>query len=101
MHRIGQVDDENTDHNDVHDKFIEFQQQLNKQAAALKQTNAILRDTSHKGPTQAQERDRLKLPQGPVMRSKARQMRTKLNGTVQDFISKALDVYTKEKENQD
>ena len=28
-------------------------------------------------------------------------MRTKPNGTIQDFISKALDVYTKEKENQD
>ncbi|MFQ6640036.1 hypothetical protein Gotur_014841, partial [Gossypium turneri] len=28
-------------------------------------------------------------------------MRMKLNGTVQDFISKALDVCTKEKENQD
>ncbi|MFQ6655114.1 hypothetical protein Gotur_025810 [Gossypium turneri] len=28
-------------------------------------------------------------------------MRIKLNRTVQDFISKALDVYTKEKENQD
>ncbi|MFQ6643225.1 hypothetical protein Gotur_017387, partial [Gossypium turneri] len=28
-------------------------------------------------------------------------MRTKLNGTIQDFISKALDAYTKEKENQD
>ncbi|PPD90105.1 hypothetical protein GOBAR_DD12958 [Gossypium barbadense] len=43
MHRIGQVDDENTDHNDVHDKLTEFQQQLDEQAAALKQTNAILR----------------------------------------------------------
>ena len=28
-------------------------------------------------------------------------MRMKLNGTVQDFISKASDVYTMEKENQD
>ncbi|MFQ6659583.1 hypothetical protein Gotur_028429 [Gossypium turneri] len=28
-------------------------------------------------------------------------MRTELNGTIQDFISKALDAYTKEKENQD
>ncbi|MFQ6624190.1 hypothetical protein Gotur_004155, partial [Gossypium turneri] len=28
-------------------------------------------------------------------------MRIKLNGIVQDFISKALDAYTKEKENQD
>ncbi|MFQ6654060.1 hypothetical protein Gotur_025179, partial [Gossypium turneri] len=28
-------------------------------------------------------------------------MRMKLNGTIQDFISKALDAYTKEKENQD
>ena len=28
-------------------------------------------------------------------------MRTKLNGTIQDFISKALDAYTKEKENHD
>ncbi|MFQ6663133.1 hypothetical protein Gotur_030768 [Gossypium turneri] len=28
-------------------------------------------------------------------------MRMKLNGTVQDFISKALDACTKEKENQD
>ncbi|MFQ6626156.1 hypothetical protein Gotur_004751 [Gossypium turneri] len=27
-------------------------------------------------------------------------MRMKLNGTVQDFISKALDAYTKEKENK-
>ncbi|MFQ6664273.1 hypothetical protein Gotur_031448 [Gossypium turneri] len=56
---------------------------------------------SHKGPTQAQERDGLKLPQGPIKRSKAKQMRTKLNGTIQDFISKALDAYTKEKQNQD
>jgi len=39
MHRIGQVDD---DHNDVHDKFKEIQQQLDKRAAALKQINAIL-----------------------------------------------------------
>ncbi|MFQ6669721.1 hypothetical protein Gotur_034852 [Gossypium turneri] len=58
-------------------------------------------DTSHKGPTQAQERDGLNLPQGPITRSKAKKMRTKLIGTIQDFISKALDVYTKEKENQD
>ncbi|MFQ6659042.1 hypothetical protein Gotur_028081 [Gossypium turneri] len=58
-------------------------------------------DTSHKGPTQAQERDGLKLPQGPITRSKARQMCMELNETVQDFISKALDVYTKQKENQD
>ncbi|MFQ6665326.1 hypothetical protein Gotur_032094, partial [Gossypium turneri] len=58
-------------------------------------------DTSHKGSTQAQERDGLKLPRGPLTRSKARRMRTKLNGTIQDFISNALDVYTKEKENQD
>ncbi|MFQ6653175.1 hypothetical protein Gotur_024706, partial [Gossypium turneri] len=58
-------------------------------------------DTSHKGPTQAQECDGLKLPQGPITRSKARQMRMKLNGTIQDFISKALDTYTKEKENKD
>ncbi|MFQ6666606.1 hypothetical protein Gotur_032898, partial [Gossypium turneri] len=28
-------------------------------------------------------------------------MHTKLNGTIHDFISKALDAYTKEKENQD
>ncbi|MFQ6648483.1 hypothetical protein Gotur_021436, partial [Gossypium turneri] len=28
-------------------------------------------------------------------------MHMKLNGTVQDFIRKALDAYTKEKENQD
>ncbi|MFQ6667418.1 hypothetical protein Gotur_033457 [Gossypium turneri] len=28
-------------------------------------------------------------------------MHMKLNGTVQDFISNALDAYTKEKENQD
>ncbi|MFQ6655095.1 hypothetical protein Gotur_025797, partial [Gossypium turneri] len=28
-------------------------------------------------------------------------MRSKLNGTIQDFISKALYAYTKEKENQD
>ncbi|MFQ6659463.1 hypothetical protein Gotur_028362, partial [Gossypium turneri] len=28
-------------------------------------------------------------------------MRMKLNGTIQDFIRKALDAYTKEKENQD
>ncbi|MFQ6669412.1 hypothetical protein Gotur_034664, partial [Gossypium turneri] len=28
-------------------------------------------------------------------------MRMKLNGTIQDFISKALDAYTKEKDNQD
>ncbi|MFQ6667549.1 hypothetical protein Gotur_033521, partial [Gossypium turneri] len=62
---------------------------------------AILLDTSHKGPTQAHERDGLKLPQGPITRSKARQMRMKLNGTIQDFISKVLDAYTKEKENQD
>ncbi|MFQ6624225.1 hypothetical protein Gotur_004530, partial [Gossypium turneri] len=58
-------------------------------------------DMNHKGPTQAQERDGLKLPQGLITRSKARQMRMKLNGTVQDFISKALDACTKEKENQD
>ncbi|MFQ6631263.1 hypothetical protein Gotur_008723, partial [Gossypium turneri] len=58
-------------------------------------------DTSHKGPTQAQERDGLKLPQGPIMRSKARQMHSKLNGTIQEFVSKALDAYTKEKENQE
>ncbi|MFQ6645989.1 hypothetical protein Gotur_019993, partial [Gossypium turneri] len=58
-------------------------------------------DTSHKGPTQAQERGGLKLPQGPITRSKARQMRSKLNGTIQEFISKALDAYTKEKQNQD
>ena len=57
-------------------------------------------DTSHKGPTQAQERDGLKLPQGPITRSKARQMRSKLNGTIQEFVSKALDAYTKERENQ-
>ncbi|MFQ6624213.1 hypothetical protein Gotur_003637, partial [Gossypium turneri] len=60
-----------------------------------------LSDTSHKGPTQAQERDGLKLPQGLITRLKARQMRMKLNGTIQDFISKALDAYTKEKQNQD
>ncbi|MFQ6634596.1 hypothetical protein Gotur_011747, partial [Gossypium turneri] len=52
-------------------------------------------------PTKAQECDGLKLPQGPITRSKARQMRMKLNGTVPDFISKALDACTKEKENQD
>ncbi|MFQ6668398.1 hypothetical protein Gotur_034061, partial [Gossypium turneri] len=28
-------------------------------------------------------------------------MRSKLNGTIQEFISKALDAYTKEKENED
>ncbi|MFQ6654667.1 hypothetical protein Gotur_025558 [Gossypium turneri] len=28
-------------------------------------------------------------------------MHMKLNGTIQDFISKALEAYTKEKENQD
>ncbi|MFQ6652623.1 hypothetical protein Gotur_024397, partial [Gossypium turneri] len=28
-------------------------------------------------------------------------MRSKLNGTIQEFISKAIDAYTKEKENQD
>ncbi|MFQ6652009.1 hypothetical protein Gotur_024083, partial [Gossypium turneri] len=28
-------------------------------------------------------------------------MRMKLNGTVEDFICKAIDAYTKEKENQD
>ncbi|PPD68135.1 hypothetical protein GOBAR_DD34986 [Gossypium barbadense] len=43
MSRIGQVDD---DHNDVHDKFKEIQQQLDEQTAALKQTNAILRTLS-------------------------------------------------------
>ncbi len=59
-------------------------------------TNTMV-DTSHKGPIQVQERDGLKLPQGPITRSKARQMRMKLTGTVQDFISKALDAYTKEK----
>ncbi|MFQ6622066.1 hypothetical protein Gotur_002796 [Gossypium turneri] len=32
-------------------------------------------DTSHKGPTQAQERDGIKLPQGPIMRSKAKYVR--------------------------
>ncbi|MFQ6654339.1 hypothetical protein Gotur_025378, partial [Gossypium turneri] len=58
-------------------------------------------DMSHKGPTQTQERDGLKLPQGPITRSKARQIRVKLNGTIHDFISKALEAYTKEKENQD
>ncbi|MFQ6665429.1 hypothetical protein Gotur_032167 [Gossypium turneri] len=58
-------------------------------------------DTSHKGPTQVQERDGLKLPQDPITRSKARQMRSKLNGTIQEFVSKALDAYTKERENQD
>ena len=58
-------------------------------------------DTSHKGPTQAQERDELKLLQGPITRSKARQMCMKLNRTIPNFISKALDAYTKEKENQD
>ena len=34
-------------------------------------------------------------------RSKARQMRSKLNGTIQEFVSKALDAYTREQENQD
>ncbi|PPD66290.1 hypothetical protein GOBAR_DD36833 [Gossypium barbadense] len=34
-------------------------------------------------------------------RSKARQMRSKLNRTIQEFVSKALDAYTKERENQD
>ncbi|MFQ6663034.1 hypothetical protein Gotur_030691, partial [Gossypium turneri] len=58
-------------------------------------------DTSHKGPTQVQEHDGLKLPQGPITRSKARQMHSKLNGTIQEFVSKALDAYTKDKENQD
>ena len=28
-------------------------------------------------------------------------MRSKLNGTIQEFVSKALDAYTKERENQD
>ncbi|MFQ6665284.1 hypothetical protein Gotur_032060 [Gossypium turneri] len=28
-------------------------------------------------------------------------MRSKLNGTIQEFVSKALDAYMKEKENQD
>ncbi|MFQ6658893.1 hypothetical protein Gotur_027984 [Gossypium turneri] len=63
----------------------------------LHKTKPIEIDTTHKGPTQAQERDGLKLPQGPITRSKARKMHMKLNGTVQDFISKALDAYTKEK----
>ena len=58
-------------------------------------------DTSHKGPIQVQERDGLKLPQGPITRSKARQMRSKLNGTIQELVSKALDAYTREQENQD
>ncbi|MBA0653236.1 hypothetical protein Goklo_020433 [Gossypium klotzschianum] len=58
-------------------------------------------DTSHKGPTQAQECDGLKLPQGPITRSKARQMHSKLNGTIQEFVSKALDAYMRERENQD
>jgi len=53
-------------------------------------------DTSHRGPTQAQERDGLKLPQGPITGSKAREIHMKLNGTIQDFISNALDAYTKE-----
>ncbi|MFQ6641333.1 hypothetical protein Gotur_016197 [Gossypium turneri] len=35
------------------------------------------------------------------MRSKARQMRSKLNETIQEFVSKALDAYMKERENQD
>ena len=34
-------------------------------------------------------------------RSKARQMRSKLNGTIQELVSKALDAYTREQENQD
>ncbi|PPD86699.1 hypothetical protein GOBAR_DD16349 [Gossypium barbadense] len=34
-------------------------------------------------------------------RSKARQMHSKLNETIQEFVSKALDAYTKERENQD
>ena len=38
---------------------------------------------------------------GNDTRSKARQMRSKLNGTIQEFVSKALDAYTKERENQD
>ncbi|MFQ6653717.1 hypothetical protein Gotur_024968 [Gossypium turneri] len=52
---------------------------------------------SDKGPIQALERDGLKLPQRLITRSKARQMRMKLNGTIQDFISKTLDAYKKEK----
>ncbi|MFQ6665940.1 hypothetical protein Gotur_032479, partial [Gossypium turneri] len=64
-------------------------------------SKATTGDTSHKGPTQVQERDGLKLPQGPITRSKAGQMRSKLNGTIQEFVSKALDAYTKERENQD
>ncbi len=56
---------------------------------------------SRKAQNQAHERDGLKLPQGPITRSKARQMRSKLNGTIQEFVSKALDAYTREQENQD
>ncbi|KAH1056669.1 hypothetical protein J1N35_034734 [Gossypium stocksii] len=39
--------------------------------------------------------------QGPISRSKAKQIRVKLNMTIQEFITKALDVHTTEKENQD
>ncbi|MFQ6667707.1 hypothetical protein Gotur_033627, partial [Gossypium turneri] len=78
-----------------------WSKKLNLTAKAHWISVTSINDTSHKGPIQAQGRDGPKLPQGPITMSKARQMHSKLNETIQKFISKALDAYTKEKENQD
>ncbi|KAH1031768.1 hypothetical protein J1N35_043942, partial [Gossypium stocksii] len=37
----------------------------------------------------------------PIMRSKAKLIRARLNGTIQHFVTKAVDVHTAKKENQD
>ncbi|KAH1121706.1 hypothetical protein J1N35_004866 [Gossypium stocksii] len=55
---------------------------------------------SRKAQNQVHEYDGLKFPQGPIMRLKAKQIRAKLNRTIQDFVTKALNAHTTEK-NQD
>ncbi|MBA0739691.1 hypothetical protein Gogos_012930, partial [Gossypium gossypioides] len=58
-------------------------------------------DASLKAQNQAHEHDGLKFSQGPITTSKSKQIRARLNETIQDFVTKALDTHTTEKENQD
>ncbi|KAH1046775.1 hypothetical protein J1N35_037559 [Gossypium stocksii] len=58
-------------------------------------------DASVKAQNKAHERDELKFLQGPIIRLKAKQIQARLSETIQCFVTKALDVYTIEKENQD
>ncbi|KAK5845503.1 hypothetical protein PVK06_001693 [Gossypium arboreum] len=58
-------------------------------------------DAGRKAQNQAHERDGLKFPQGTIMRSKAKQIQGRLNKTIQDFVTKALNAHTTKKENQD